>query len=236
MRVPILLCAFLISTAALADTYIVPMYGITSGSWYPQIAVFNPHDQPVTLWIVRAYPMVTDRCVICLGHPEITIDAKARTVLYPFWSDEGQYVVAGAYELETSLPLRIETMYFGWAADEVRQRLDVAREWLPAGEHFAVAQSGFDVRQNAVVINPNDFEIEVSVWMAPRDENEVRITLPARATRMVTLRERRCGGEACLPHPDYPPPPDTVQFESPARFLGGVSSIGPSWALFNLAE
>jgi hypothetical protein len=232
-----MLCAvLLLATSAFAEnTYIVPMYGVAGGSWYPQITITNPHDQPVSVRIVRGYPMISGRCVNCIEHPPVDVGAKSTLTLHPFWSDTRDFVVAGAYELSASAPVRVDAMYFGFEMAEVRQRLDTAQAWLPAGEHLATAQSGVNVRRNALVVNPNAFAIEVSIWLGERSENERRILVPAHATRMVPVREPSCDPEGCALPPDYPPRPAIIHFDSPAPFLGGVSSIGPSWAMFSLA-
>lgn len=226
----------LFAASVRAETYIVPMYGVAGGSWYPLLTVTNPHETPVTLRIVRGYPMISGRCANCIEHPPLTIGGRSSVNLLPFWSDTKEFVIAGAYELETSAPVRVDAMYFGHESSEIRQRLEIGRSWLPAGEHLATVQAGGSyVRLNAVVVNPNAFDISVSVWRGQRGENEVRIPVPAGATRMVPLPALTCGGEPCGPYPDIVAPPELVHFESPAPFLAGVSSIAPSWALFSLA-
>src|SRR5687768_15386031 len=104
---PLLVLILCVSPAA-AETYILPMYGVAGGTWYPRIAVLNPGDQPVTIRIVRGYPMVTGQCLLCTEHPELTIAPKGMISLRPCWSDTKEFVVAGTYELETSGPVLIE--------------------------------------------------------------------------------------------------------------------------------
>lgn len=236
MRSLLTIGTLLLATALSAETYIIPMYGVVPGTpWYTNVTATNPHGQPVTLRFVDSYPMVTDRCVHCPEVPVQTIPPKSMRLVVPFHSNGLEFTVTGAYVVETSAPLRFDVMYFTFNEREIRQRIDVARDWLPAGEHVASVQSGHDARLNALVVNPNDFAIEVSVWREPRGENEVRIAVPPHATRMVRLPGRLCGGAPCPGGGVYPPAPELIHFDSPARFLGGVSAIGPSWAFFSLA-
>jgi hypothetical protein len=225
------------ATAAPAETYIVPMFGVAGGSWSPRITVTNPRDSAVTVKVVHGYPWIAGRCADCNEQPAVTIQPGSSMQLIPFWSDGQQFVIAGAYELETSGPVRIDEIYTALddRGNELRERIGAARSWLSAGEQLVIAETTGHVRMNALIVNPNPFELPVSVWRAGRAENEVRVSVPAGSTRMVPLPDRICGGAPCADSLEYPPWPESVHFESPAPFLAGVSSIAPSWALFSLA-
>lgn len=235
MRRLLLACLVFLACASAAHagtyTYIVPMWGVAGGGWYPLLTITNPNGTPVTIHTVRGYPMVTTHCLGSCSDPPppLVLDTSGPRTFLPTWYEGNDYVTAGAFIIETDAPVRIDTVYFG---PNVVQPLDIARTWLPAGTHVATIQEG--QRLNAIVTNPNAFGIEVSIWRNERQENEVRVAVPPYATRMVTLPPGRCGDELCF-YPDWPPPPVVVSFESPAPFLASVSSISASQAFFSLA-
>lgn len=212
------------------------MYGVAGGAWYCRLAVSNPHDDAVAFEVTAGYPAVSGECEAC-SEPSRLVIPPHETVqfLHPVWSEGNEFLVAGALEIETTKPLAFHLTYLWNDGIELRQSLPVARDWLPAGEHVALVETGESVRLNAVIVNPNDSPATVSVRIGDRPENEVRVRIAPRRSLLVSLPPETCGGERCIPNPGYPPPPAIIHFASDSAFLAGVSSVGPSFATFSLA-
>jgi len=211
----------------------------SDGRWWAQGYVINPHVFEVTYRVTNVYPLATAPCPACtLGEsPVVTLEPGGVRELQPPSILPGQRLVAGSLELETSAPVNIHFVAIREGGTAVRQRLDVARGWLEAGAHrVSTAEFTASGRMNVFVTNPSDTTLDVAMWMMSRDENEVRVSVAPRTTRVVTLPTPRCGGAPCTFPAVFPPPPLRVDFEANGRFLATVSSVTPTWAVFSLPD
>jgi len=248
MRVLLGIAAFVAATlfgaSAWAETYIVPVWAAglpaSDGEWWAWSTVINPNEFPVTVSVSRVFPLRTSECTSCGGDASpVTIEPHASVTLVPPSGQAGRRLVAGAFEVETSGPVHIYLAAYRPGANEIRQRLDVARDWLLPGIRSvsSVEQSvapGW--RMNLFIVNPNQTELHVSVWAASRAENEVQTTVAPGTTAVVSLPAPRCSGGPCPIGGVYPIPLLPVHIEADGVFLASVSSISPGWAVFSLAD
>jgi hypothetical protein len=233
----------LIPLVVKADTYIVPIWAsnlaASDGYWWAQAIVSNPGASPVTFEVSRSFPLQTVACEGCSGVGTIvTIAPSQAVVLTPPSGTQGQRLTAGAFEIHSSGPIKIDVVAFRPGASEIRQRLDEATCWLPAGLHVinGVQRGGSRWRMNVFVVNPGEDTLRVAAWVGNRAENEMLFEVPARTLRFVTLPPPKCGGVPCLYPDEFPPLPLRVAVEADGRFVAGVSSIDDDWAVFTLAD
>jgi hypothetical protein len=209
------------------------------GTWWTQATAVNPNAFPVTVQITSVYPLRTDDCPSCTGAgAPFTIAPHGQRTLHAPSGQPGRGLVAGAFELETSAPVHIHLVAYKPGANEIRQRLDVARSWLLPGTRAvsSVESAGADWRMNVFIVNPGAADLMVKIWAGPRAENEVRATIAAGTTGVIGLPRPLCQGHPCPSIPDYPPRPATVRVEADGVFLASVSSIANGWAVFSLAD
>lgn len=229
--------------SASAETYIIPISATglhgSDGRWWAQATVLNPNEFPVSVHVTRVYPMQTADCSSCTGQTApVVIPPKGERTLNPPSGRPGRRLIAGAFELETTGPVHIHLVAYRSGAQEIRQRLDVARSWLlPGTRNVSTVESGGDGwRMNVFVVNPGDRDLKVSIWAGLRAENEVRATVAAGTTGVIGLPPPRCSGHPCPTIPVYPPLLLTVHVEADGVFLASVSSISNDWAVFSLAD
>jgi hypothetical protein len=147
-------------------------------------------------------------------------------------------MTAGAFSLESSGPLLFDAVAYRAGINELRQRLDVARAWIPAGRHSigAIERGNIDWRMNVFVVNPSPEPISVSLWAGRRSENEIRVEVAPRSTQLVRVPPPLCNGVACPYTTVYPPTPISIDIESTGPILASASSVTPQWAVFALAD
>lgn len=233
----------LLPFAAQAETYVIPIWARalegSDGTWWAQATVINPNAFPVNVQVTRVFPLRTADCSACPGESESsTIEPFGRFVLQPPSGVPGKRLIAGAVELETTAPVHIHLVAYRPGEREIRQRLDIAHEWLLPGTRTvsSVERAGADWRMNVFITNPGHEDLIVSLWTADRAENEVRAMIAAGTTGVVGLGRPQCNGAPCASIPDFPPPLLPVHVEADGMFLASVSSIGEGWAVFSLAD
>lgn len=247
---PIVAAAFVLltfsSAPAVAETYIVPMWAsglpASDGQWWASSTIINPNAFPVTARVTRVFPLQTaEPCAPCAGVPApMTLEPLSATTIAPPGAYAGRRLVAGAFEVETSAPVHIHAAaYRLGAASEIRQRLDVAHDWLRPGIRSVSTVERTvpnEWRINVFIVNPNQTPLRVSIWAARREENEVRATVAPGTTAVVTLPLPLCNGSPCPVGAVYPNPLLPVHIEADGTFLASVSSLGRDWAVFSLAD
>jgi hypothetical protein len=228
-----------------AENYIVPIWSSnlsgSDGSWWAQATATNPNGFPVSFRVARVFPLQTVPCSVCTGEgSEVTLEPYASTVIHPPSGVPFQRLIAGAFEVTSTAPLNIHLVAYRPGANEIRQRLDVARRWLSPGIHFvSTVERGAAWRINVFVTNPGDAPLNVSVWTRSRALNEVRATIGPRATHVISLPPPDCGaGPSSCPPPttEYPPFPLRIEIEADGQYLASVSSLDPRWAVFSIAD
>jgi hypothetical protein len=237
------LAVALLALPVAAESYIVPMWAqdlpASDGSWWAWTTVTNPNPFPVTMQVVSTYPLRTTTCPSCVSQPvPTTIPPHGFATLHAGAGRPNESLVAGAVEVTTSGPVTIHLVAYRTGTNELRQRLDVARQWLLPGTRTisTVERAGLDWRMNVFIVNPSARDLTVSIWAAARAENEVRATIAAGTTGVVALPPPRCNGVPCPVADTYPPPLLQVHVEADGPFLASVSSIGRGWAVFSLAD
>ena len=231
------------AVAAAAETYIVPVWAMAlpgaDGEWWTQVTAVNPNAHPVTFRVTRAFPMVTAACDACTGtSTEKTVPPFGSLVVQPPSGVAGRRLIAGAFEIESSGPLKIAQVVYRPGPAEIRQRLEIGTRWLSPGQHSIspVERGSHAWRMNAFIVNPTDAPLTASVWSGNRNENEVHAVIPPRSTGVVNLPPPRCNGVPC-PYPTtYPPVTIDVHIEADAEFMASVSSIDTKWAVFTIAD
>lgn len=243
-----LAAAFLVLTGfsvhAVAETYIVPVWAdslpASDGHWSTSTTVINPNAFPVTVQVTRVFPLQAAECRSCaVGPAPMTIGASSTAVISPPSAQPGHNLAAGAMQIETSAPVHIHLVAHRSSEHEIRQRLDVAREWLLPGIRSisTVERTVHDEwRINVFIVNPNETPLHVSIWAGRREENEVRATIAPGTTAVVRLPPPLCSGGPCPIGGVYPIPLQTVEIEADGVFLASVSSLGRNWAVFSLAD
>lgn len=239
----ILLGTILLPGGAAAETYVIPLWAralpASDGQWWTQALIVNPHPFPVALNVVGVFPLATVACDTCTPTiPPVTVEPFSSTVLAPPSGLPGQSLVAGAVELRTSARVHIHLVAYRLGGQELRQRLDVAQEWLPSGHHTisGVERGGQTWRINVFIANPSSKPLRASVWALRRSENERTITVPPNSTAVVALPTTLCNGAPCSFPAGFPPAPLRVEVEADGPFLASVSSITDQWAVFAIAD
>ncbi len=245
VRVLLISLIWLTTKAVAAENYIVPIWASnlsgSDGSWWAQATATNPNGFPVSFRVVRVFPLQTAQCSVCTGEgSEVTLEPYASTVIHPPSGIPFQRLTAGAFEVTSTAPLNIHLVAYRPGVTEIRQRLDIARRWLPSGTHFVSAvERGAVWRVNVFVTNPGDAPLSVSVWTRSRALNEVRATIGPRATGVISLPPPDCGQgpSSCPPYStEYPPLPLRIEIEADGEYLASVSSLDPDWAVFSIAD
>lgn len=244
IRMAAFVAVALIASSAWSETYIVPFWatslGASDGEWWASSTVINPNEFPVTVTISRVFPTRTSACSSCAADASpLTIGPHSTVSLVPPSGEAGRRLVAGAFELETSGPVHIHLRAYRPGPAEIRQRLDVARDWLLPGTRSVSSverSTAPDWRMNVFIVNPNQIDLHVSIWAAGRAENEIHATVAPGTTAVVGLPTPRCNGVPCPLGDSYPTPLLPVHVDADGVFLASVSSIGPGWAVFSLAD
>src|SRR5690348_10755409 len=101
------------SLAARAESYIVPVWAQSlsgiDGTWVTQTTAINPSSQPVTVRVVRSFPLQTTNCSECAPTViEKIIGPFASLPLNPPSPFTGARMTSGAFEVESSAPIVIQ--------------------------------------------------------------------------------------------------------------------------------
>lgn len=232
------------SLAAYAEQYVVPIWAAelpsSDGTWWTQAVVINPHPFDVTFQVTGTFPLATRPCASCTATAAdvVTIAPHASAIVRPLSGRAGEALVGGAFELQTSAPVKIQLVAYRPGEREIRQRLDVAHGWLSPGTHSvsAVESPTRGVRLNVFITNPSQTPIDVAIWALSRAENEVHASIPPMSTRAIRLPDTLCAGRPCAVPGTFPPVPLQVQIESNGSFLATVSSVASTWAVFSLPD
>lgn len=171
-----IVCTILVLPAA-AETYVVPLWAralpASDGEWWTQATIVNPRSFPVVVTVTGVFPLATTPCSTCTATtPPMTIAPLSSIVLAPPSGRDGQALVAGAVEVTTSAPVQIPLVAYRAGANEIRQRLDVARTWLTPGRHAisAVERGGPGWRINVFIVNPSATPLTARLGVEPRRE------------------------------------------------------------------
>lgn len=240
-----LLLVLVLSTAASlhAETVVVPFWATSlpgsDGTWWSQVVAVNPNAFPVSFRVTRVFPFTVARCESCSGESTtVTLEPRGSAIVRPPSGIPHQRLVAGGFQIEATGPLQVHSVAYRPGASEVRQRLDVARRWLPAGHHAVstVERGGTHWRMNLFIVNPTDRPLHVTAWTHNRSENERDITVAPMSVGILSLPVPQCGGVPCPFPTGYPPAPVRVEYEADGEHMASVSSVDEDWAVFSIAD
>lgn len=176
MRIAALLLALALPLSA--DITIVPIHsGIvfgSDGSYFSLDTVTNIGSEPVIVRRGEVYPVFL--LEPCGGSEGIRLQPKHSTEA-PV-SCLGLY----AYVLEHDGPIRVDSHVMttrpvalpggGFTSDRYYQRIETARDWLPANREAIIPAVPLVSRTNIFITNPNDFVILVDMTVKRRSPRE----------------------------------------------------------------
>ncbi len=161
-----------------ADITIVPIHaGIvfgSDGSYTSLTTITNLGTEPVIVRRGEVYPVFLSGP--CAGSEGIRLQAQQST------GAPVSCLGLFAYTLEHEGPIRVDSHVMtsrlipsplgGFTSDRYYQRIETARDWLPANREAIIPAVPLASRTNVFITNPNDFVIVVDMTVKRRSPRE----------------------------------------------------------------